>query len=97
MRAEHAPTHAYRVPPQHSRRSTVPQHSAAAQCRSKAPQQLHLYIELCVQRGEGPPKTSLGLSLTTAPAPTREQVLQCLQRGEGPPKVRVRVRVRVRV
>ena len=73
------------------RRSTA----AAAQCRSKAPQQLHLYIELCVQRGEGPPKTSLGLSLTTAPAPTREQVLQCLQRGEGPPKVRVRVRVRV--
>ena len=51
-------------------------------------QQLHLHLELCVQRGEGPPKTSLGLSLTTAPAPTK-QVLQCLQRGEGPPKVRL--------
>ena len=51
-----------------------------------------------MQRGEGPPKTSLGLSLTTAPAPTPElttapaptkQVLQCLQRGEGPPKARL--------
>ena len=41
-----------------------------------------------MQRGEGPPKTSLGLSLTTAPAPTK-QVLQCLQRGEGPPKARL--------
>ena len=61
-------------------------------------QQLHLHLELCVQRRDGPPKTSLGLSLTTAPAPTPElttapaptkQVLQCLQRGEGPPKVRL--------